>query len=148
MANIILGKVAITWKGAWDSGTAYSEQDVVRDGAHSYICKVPSSTTTLQPNATPDEWDLFAEGTKDIAVATGDIVYNNGAGLVALNIGNENDVLSVDLNGLPVWIPKAVRSGQRVRNLFKYDYIDRNGHDQFVVMEDGSIRAWGYGSWQ
>ena len=147
MANIILGKVAITWKGAWDSGTAYSEQDVVRDGAHSYICTVPSSTPGSQPNATTDEWDLFASGTKDIATAAGDLVFNNGVGLQALNIGNENDVLSVNSSGLPVWVPKAVRSGQRVRNLFKYDYINREGHDQFAVMEDGSIRAWGYGGW-
>ena len=147
MANIILGKVAITWKGAWESGTAYNEQDVVSDGASTYICTVSASTPGSQPNATAGEWDQFAQGTKDIAVAAGDLVFNNGVGLQALAVGNENDVLSVNSSGLPVWIPKAVRSGQRVRNLFKYDYIDRNGYDQFVVMEDGSIRAWGYGSW-
>ena len=119
MANIILGKVAITWKGAWESGTAYNEQDVVSDGASTYICTVSASTPGSQPNATTDEWDLFASGTKDIATAAGDLVFNNGVGLQALNIGNENDVLSVNSSGLPVWVPKAVRSGQRVRNLFK-----------------------------
>ena len=38
MANIILGKVAITWKGEWSASNSYSEQDVVRDGADTYIC--------------------------------------------------------------------------------------------------------------
>ena len=31
-------KLRITWKGEWSASNSYSEQDVVRDGADTYIC--------------------------------------------------------------------------------------------------------------
>ena len=44
MANVVLGKVAISWKGEWSTSLTYTKQDVVRNGASAYICVADAST--------------------------------------------------------------------------------------------------------
>lgn len=142
MANIILGKVAITWKGEYNSSNTYYEQDVVSNGADTYICTATSTTGTF---VTAD-WDVFAQGTRDVATTSGDLIYHNGTQLVRLPIGTSDQILVVDsITGLPTWQTNPTRSSHKVGYLPPFEYIAMNDHAMWVIMEDGSLRTWGYG---
>ena len=142
MANVILGKVAITWKGEFDTTLTYHEQDVVSNGADTFICKVAQSTAGAF-DAT--EWDTFAQGTRDVATTPGDLVYHDGYQLRRLPIGNEGEVLSINSDtNMPIWSEPYATSSNRVKKLVRFQGVAMNGYEQICFMEDDSIRCWGY----
>lgn len=142
MANIILGKIAITWKGEFDTNTTYYKQDVVRNGANTYICTADSFSGVFDSQS----WDMFAQGTTDIASVSGDLIYHNGTELVRLPIGANNQILTVDsFTGLPTWQSVPTRSSQRVKYLQPNEYVQINAHAVQCIMEDETMRSWGYG---
>lgn len=48
-----------TWRGTWDSGTAYVAYDVVHYNGSAYVATA-ASTNEAPATSSPDPWDLFA----------------------------------------------------------------------------------------
>lgn len=142
MANVVLGKIAITWKGVYNTGTTYYQQDVVSYGANTYICTATSTTGTF---VTAD-WDTFAQGTLDITTTAGDMIYNDGTNLVRLPIGTSGQVLGINTTtNLPEWQSIPSRSSRHVAYLGAFKGITTNNQNTFVALTDGSLVTWGYG---
>jgi alpha-tubulin suppressor-like RCC1 family protein len=142
MPTISLGKVALTWRGAYDNATDYTAQDIVSYNGSTYIAK--TSTTGFDPTNT-SKWDLLAQGIEGVAANDGDIVYFDGSQLQALSIGTAGSVLRVGTDGLPKWEASEARSGMRAIKI----QDERQAHTyrrNFAVMSDGTIRAWGRGT--
>jgi alpha-tubulin suppressor-like RCC1 family protein len=144
MATVSLGKIAFKWRSTYNSGTTYMKQDVVAYNGDSFVCVV-DNTVGITPTDASANWDLFAQGTAGVSTSGGQIIYNNGSGLVALPAGTSGQVLTVGAGGLPVWATPQVRSGTKVAKLAENATgIQPNSYRKMgVIMSDGSIRAWG-----
>ena len=96
MAIIDLGKVSITWRGAYDGSTAYTPKDAVSYQNASYICT--ANTTGNLPTDTT-YWNVMAaKGVDGTDVGTtlttqGDILYRDGSGLQRLAAGTAGQAL-------------------------------------------------------
>ena len=96
MAIIDLGKVSITWRGAYDGSTAYTPKDAVSYQNASYICT--ANTTGNLPTDT-SYWNVMAaKGVDGTDVGTtlttqGDILYRDGSGLQRLAAGTAGQAL-------------------------------------------------------
>lgn len=141
MPTISLGKVALTWRGAYDDTASYSGQDVVSFQGSTYISK--SSSTGFEPTVTT-KWDLLAQGMDGVASNPGELVYFDGSQLQPLPIGNTGDILRIGTSGLPEWAQDQNRSGMRAKWIQdeRQHMTYRRG---FSVMTDGAVRAWGRG---
>lgn len=144
MATVSLGKIAFKWRSIYNAGTTYMKQDVVSYNGDSYVC-VLDNTTGITPADASANWDLFAQGTAGVSTSSGEIIYNNGSGLVALPAGTSGQVLTVGAGGLPVWATPQVRSGTKVAKLPENAKgTQPNSYRKMgVIMSDGSIRVWG-----
>ncbi len=144
MATVSLGKIAFKWRSTYNSGTTYMKQDVVAYNGDSFVCAV-DNTVGIAPSDASANWDIFAQGTAGVSTSSGEIIYNNGSGLVALPPGTSGQVLTVGAGGLPVWATPQVRSGTKVAKLAENATgIQPNSYRKMgVIMSDGSIRAWG-----
>lgn len=107
MAIIDLGKVSITWRGAYDGSTAYTPKDAVVYNNASYICI--ANTTGNLPTDT-SYWNVMAaKGVDGTDVGTtlttqGDILYRDGSGLARLAAGTSGQFLKTLGTGAnPVW---------------------------------------------
>ena len=61
MATIDLGKIKPVWKGDWAGSTAYEKNDMVLEGANSYICTAAhTSSGTFSSDSA--NWDVMAYG--------------------------------------------------------------------------------------
>jgi len=107
MAIIDLGKVSITWRGAYDGSTAYTPKDAVVYNNASYICT--ANTTGNLPTDT-SYWNVMAakgvDGTDLTTTLTtqGDIVYRDGSGLQRLAAGTSGQALITGGSGAnPSW---------------------------------------------
>jgi hypothetical protein len=117
MAIIDLGKVSITWKGAYSGGTAYTPKDAVVYNNASYIC-IANTTGNLPTDTT--YWNVMAaKGVDGTDVGTtlttqGDVLYRDGSGLQRLAKGTANQTLQ--MNGgatAPTWV--TAESGTHVK---------------------------------
>jgi alpha-tubulin suppressor-like RCC1 family protein len=144
MATVSLGKIAFKWRSTYNAGTTYMRQDVVAYNGDSFVCVV-DNTVGIIPTDASANWDMFAQGTAGVSTSGGQIIYNNGSGLVALPAGISGQVLTVGAGGLPVWATPQVRSGTRVLRLPENaTNTQPNSYRKMgVIMSDGSIRAWG-----
>ena len=116
MGTVSLGKIAFTWRGAFDASATYARQDVVGHNGDSFVCLV-DATTSVTPDATSTAWDLFAQGTQGVSSAPGEVIYFDGNQLVALPAGQSGQVLTIGAQGVPVWATPDVRSGTKVLKL-------------------------------
>ena len=70
MANIIIGKVAPIFKGAWSTTATYTRLDIVKYMGSSYVCIVDTTTGSLPTDE--GKWVLVAEkgdvGSVDLTV--------------------------------------------------------------------------------
>jgi len=148
MATVSLGKIAFKWRSTYNAGTTYMRQDVVAYNGDSFVCVV-DSTVGITPTDASANWDIFAQGTAGVSTSGGEIIYNNGSGLVALPAGTSGQVLTVGVGGLPVWATPQVRSGTKVSKLPENATgTQPNSYRKMgVIMSDGSIRAWGQQSY-
>ena len=80
MASINLGKIAFKWQGAYAVGTTYASQDVVSFNGDSFVC-LADGTIGVEPVAGAS-WALFAQGTSGVSATAGEVIYNDGTGLV------------------------------------------------------------------
>ncbi|CAB4124918.1 Regulator of chromosome condensation, RCC1 [uncultured Caudovirales phage] len=144
MAIVSLGKVAFRWRSTYSAGTTYMKQDVVAYLGSSYVC-ILDNTVGSTPSSSPSAWSVFAQGTTGISSSSGQIIYNNGSGLVALPAGTSGQVLTVDATGLPIWSTPEVRSATKVLRLPENNTNTQPSsyNKMGVIMTDGSIRAWG-----
>ncbi len=147
MTTISLGKIAFTWRSTYNASTTYMKQDVVAYNGDSFVC-VLDNIIGVTPADSSAAWDLFAQGTTGISNSSGQIIYNNGAGLVALPAGTLGQVLTVGPTGLPVWATPEIRSGTKAA---KFPENTANTQANLyrtmgVIMSDGSVRAWGQNS--
>jgi len=115
MAIIDLGKVSITWKGAYAGGTAYTPKDAVVYNNASYIC-IANTTGNLPTDTT--YWNVMAakgvDGTDLTSTLTtqGDVVYRDGSGLARLAKGSAADVLTMNAGATaPEWAASAGGGG-------------------------------------
>lgn len=78
MANIIIGKVAPTFKGAWSNTQTYSRLDIVNYMGSSYVCISQTNIGTI-PGSDSSIWVLVASkgdvGNVDITI--GNKTFNN-----------------------------------------------------------------------
>ena len=107
MATINLGAIKFNWKGAYNSGTAYSIDDVVSSSGNSYVCIQAHSTAQAVGNATA-YWNIMSsagtngtDGSDGTDVGTtlttqGDILYRDGSGLQRLAKGTAGQVLQMN----------------------------------------------------
>ena len=144
MTTVSLGKVAFRWRSTYNAATTYMRQDVVAYLGSTFVC-VADNTVGVTPNDAHVSWDLFAQGTTGVSTSSGQILYNNGSGLVALVAGTVGQVLTVGAGGLPVWATPQVRSATKVLKLPENaSGTQPNSYRKFgVIMTDGSVRAWG-----
>ena len=110
MTTVSLGKVAFRWRSTYNAATTYMRQDVVAYLGSTFVC-VADNTVGVTPNDAHVSWDLFAQGTTGVSTSSGQILYNNGSGLVALAAGTVGQVLTVGAGGLPVLIPVFTAGG-------------------------------------
>ncbi len=114
MATIDIGKIKMVWKGAWNSGTAYTKDDAVSHSGSSYICI--QAGTNQNPATATAYWELMAQagtngtnGTDGTDVGTtittqGDILYRDGSGLQRLAAGTSGQLLQTGGSGAnPSW---------------------------------------------
>ncbi|MBU3554821.1 carbohydrate-binding protein [Polynucleobacter sp. UB-Piko-W3] len=143
--NILLGKIAFTWKGTYAAGTTYARQDVVIYNGSSYVCLQDSTLGQTPANLTA-YWQLFAQGVGSVSANAGEVIYNNGSGLVALPAGTAGQVLTINASGFPSWAAPDIRSATKVKALVS------NGMGQqasmyrhnYVIMNDNSVKMWGW----
>ena len=86
MGTVSLGKIAFTWRGAFDASATYARQDVVGHHGDSFVC-LADATTGVVPHANSPAWDLFAQGTQGVSNLPGEVIYFDGNQLVALPAG-------------------------------------------------------------
>lgn len=89
------GDGGLNWKGTWNSGTAYSPDDVVQRNGSSYVC-IASSLNNAPPNAT--YWDLLAR-----AGTNGDT--SSGSGFTFQ--GDWDDATTYSANDIAVYLGNA-----------------------------------------
>lgn len=149
MASVNLGKIAFKWRNSYSSNTTYVKQDVVSYNGDSFICILDNTTSVTPTTANTTNWNLFAQGTQGISNTAGQIIYNNGSGLVALANGTSGQVLTISANtGMPVWANPDVRSSTRVKTLPASSRTSRNTttyRTHGAIMNDDSLRMWGTG---
>ena len=102
MGTVSLGKIAFTWRGAYDASATYARQDVVGHHGDSFVC-LADATTGVAPHANSPAWDLFAQGTQGVSSLPGEVIYFDGNQLVALPVGQSGQVLTIGAQGVPVW---------------------------------------------
>jgi alpha-tubulin suppressor-like RCC1 family protein len=148
MASINLGKIAFKWQGAYAVGTTYASQDVVSFNGDSFVC-LADGTIGVEPVAGAS-WALFAQGTTGVSAVAGEVIYNDGTGLVALPAGTSGQVLAISpVTALPVWADPDVRSSTRVKAL---PVSSSRGQQSYsyrfhgCIMNDDSVRIWGQNS--
>ena len=148
MATISLGKVAFRWRSTYSAATTYMKQDVVSYLGSTFVC-ILDGTVGVTPANASTAWNIFAQGTTGVSNSSGQILYNNGSGLVALAAGTAGQVLTVGAGGLPVWATPQVRSATKVLKLPENAANTQpNSYRKFgVIMTDGSVRAWGQQSY-
>jgi alpha-tubulin suppressor-like RCC1 family protein len=144
MGTVTLGEVKFTWQGSYSSSDTYYKQDIVEYNGDSYVC-VLDGTNNVAPGNT-NNWNLFAQGSGNVANVDGDIIYHNGSQLARLPIGSEGSILGVDpITRFPVWEQYRNLTSQAT-SLGGLPYTDnhsyRTGHCR---MEDGTMRTWGDG---
>jgi alpha-tubulin suppressor-like RCC1 family protein len=143
--NVLLGKIAFTWKGTYAAGTTYARQDIAYYNGSSYISLVDNNTGNTPANLTA-YWQLFTQGVSSISSNAGEVVYNNGSGLVALPAGTSGQVLTIGATGLPTWTTPDLRSATKVKALVSNGMgqnPDMYRHN-YVIMTDNSVKAWGW----
>jgi len=99
MAVVNVGKVGFEFKGAYNAGTDYVVNDVVKYNNSSYIC-IQNSTGNLPTNDT--YWDLMSRDANLAGIGgltAGDIVYWNGAAWTRLAQGPEGQAIKVNSAG-------------------------------------------------
>ena len=101
MATISLGKVAFRWRSTYSAATTYMKQDVVSYLGSTFVC-IADNIVGVTPANASTAWNIFAQGTTGVSNSSGQILYNNGSGLVALPAGTAGQVLTVGAGGLPV----------------------------------------------
>jgi alpha-tubulin suppressor-like RCC1 family protein len=142
MATVTLGKIAFAWRGLFDPNFSYAAQDVVHYNGSAYVCSVDDTQGVL-PTVTA-AWDLFAQGARDIASGSGELVFHDGSTLAALTPGETGQVLTISAQGLPEWSIPTVRSGTKALAIqdAEQPFMYRRGA---AVMTDGTVRWWGRG---
>lgn len=141
MSTLDLGKIAFTWKGPYSAGATYARQDIISYTGDSWVCLV-DGTIGIPPGTDASKWQLFAQGSLNIATTPGSIIYWNGSSLVALPPGAPGTSLKIDMiTGLPVYGPIESRSGVKVSSLPSGPNISYRRFG--CIMLDGSIRMWG-----
>jgi alpha-tubulin suppressor-like RCC1 family protein len=144
MPSISLGKIAFTWKGVYSAATTYAKQDIVSYNGTTYVC-LADGTIAQTPALLTAYWQQFAQGVGTVTASAGQIVYNNGSGLVALPVGTTGQVLTVNSSGLPVWATPDVRSGSKVLRMAENTYKTQQQcyRHYGAIMTDLSVRMWG-----
>lgn len=65
MAEFKLGRIKFVWKGAWNNGTTYYVDDVVRYGGKTFICvqgHTAAGNFYTDLNNVPTKWNQFTDG--------------------------------------------------------------------------------------
>lgn len=147
MATISLGKVALTWRGAYSAGTTYASQDLVHSNGTTFICLL-DNTTGITPVAGA-RWQVFSAGIPATGLApAGTLYYIDAGGNLAPLTATGSDagkVLTFGDNGLPSWQVSSNRPALRVTKLEKgASRLERHAR---AIMQNGDVRAWGAGTY-
>ena len=83
MGTVSLGKIAFSWRGPYAESVSYARQDVVGHQGDSWVCLV-DGTLGILPGSDAAVWQLFAQGSLNVAGTAGDLIYFDGQQLAAL----------------------------------------------------------------
>lgn len=111
MTTLVLGQLAIVWKGAYSGATTYTKNQAVSYNGNSYICKVASVTGQVPTNAA--YWDISSQGS-NVLTTTGDVLFQDVAGAARLPIGSAGQVLTAAATGKPAWLKSTGYAGTEV----------------------------------
>ena len=144
MAKVILGKVAISWKGTYNSTLTYSAQDVVTLNNQCYICTTDNTTGTFNPNF----WELFTNSPINFASNEFDLIFKDQNGqLTVLPVGDDDSVLGIDYyTKSPTWQKLQFQLGSRVQRFANEFGQDVTESTCFVIDTNDRLRAWGNNS--
>lgn len=145
MATVDLGKIKITWKGAYNASTEYEKDDAVSFSGSSYVHVGTEVTTGTAPEAGGNAtWDVMASGTPDLTTA-GDIAVHDGSTAARLGIGTEKYVLTSQGPGsAPHWALPDTRYGNAVIGMANAATSGEGGYRSGgVLLSDTSLRVWG-----
>ena len=142
MAKVILGKVAISWKGTYDNLASYSAQDVVVKDNQCYICTTDGTTGQTPPN---NSWELFTNSPINSASNEFDLICKDENGnLLPLPIGIDDTVLGIDyFTRSPAWQPLRFQLGSRIQRFASEFGQDITESSCFAVDTNDRLRAWG-----
>lgn len=141
MPDFVLGRLKFTFKGQWQSNTAYTADDIVRYGGRSYVCKLNHTSASgngfYADNANA-RWDVVSSGTEwkgdwqtntyykiDDVVRYGGTVYVANAGHLSNTttaFGLEADYDKwVTYSATPYFVGEwAANTRYRVEDVFKF----------------------------
>lgn len=142
MATINLGAVGFTARGAYDAATTYAKQDIVTYDNNSYVSLV-ASNTGVTPGTDATKWEIFTQGISTSATPTNGVWYYDGTNVVSLAPGSANQVLRINSSNQLEWADDDARTGVKVANLLHGRSREVYRRTE-VVMDDGSLRNWGY----
>lgn len=146
--QIDLGKIKISWKGAYAAATEYEKDDAVFFSGSSYIHVGAAATTGTAPTAGADNstWQLMAAGMPTMTTQ-GQIVFQGSSGPDALTPGTAGYVLTTRGAGAdPEWAVPSSRQGSTVTKLPDTGHMTGGYRSGGAVMSDGTLRAWGHGN--
>ena len=153
MAKIILGKVAISWKGPWQGGsTQYHEQDVVSYNNQCYICTsdaiTPGTVPPANPTVSSNFWELFTSSPIDFSLNEFDLIFKDDDGnLSVLPLGADDSVLGIDyFTKAPTWQKLQFQLGSRIQRFATESNHDAIESTCFAIDTNNRLRAWGNGS--
>ncbi|MEG3637643.1 RCC1 domain-containing protein [Magnetococcus sp. PR-3] len=134
--------LTIKWKGAYDVGLSYQENDGVHFNGSGYICIVDAAIGITPLDS--GYWSLLAAGTNQVT-EQGDLLFHDGIGPARLPAGTAGQILQTGgVGGDPSWTALHDRPGCRVKAL----QVQRSGsgigmYNSAYLMTDGTVRIVG-----
>ncbi len=122
MADFNLGRMKFVWQGEWATATQYVKDDVIRNGANTYVCVVAHTAGTFNTDLSGNKWELMIPGNSGSPLTTeGDLYYFDGATDSRLPVGSPGQALIVSDAGVPSW--QGLTTAQSIY------YVKADGND-------------------
>jgi hypothetical protein len=158
MAEFKLGRIRFIWKGNWASSTVYYKDDIVRNGANTYVCIAGHTAPALFTDLQDTYWNKISDGTEwksnwttstyykvnDVVKYGGYLYLANTAHTSAATdtLGLEADLSKWDLyaEGFDYKTNWAVSTRYKINDIVKYNatvYICTEGHTSAATEADG-----------
>ena len=158
MAEFKLGRIRFIWKGDWAPSIVYYKDDIVRNGANTYVCIAGHTAPALFTDLQDTYWNKISDGTEwksdwttntyykvnDVVKYGGYLYLANTAHTSAATdtLGLEADQSKWDLyaEGFDYKTDWAVSTRYKINDIVKYNatvYVCTEGHTSATTEADG-----------